>query len=161
VPEKLLVEAIDAITLAVLPADAFDECRNPAACPKETPPQVLAPPPAPKEKIVSLRVVRWARERDMVLRYTSQPRSPAAGTLKRGDLVKATGYTSQQFFQNGPPIKVIEVMLPDGTTRWALESIFEKPDPLAWPDINRRVTATFAPIKASGLLFRLLLVGLI
>ena len=37
VPEKLLLEAIDAIAVVALPADAFDPCRNPLACPKPSP----------------------------------------------------------------------------------------------------------------------------
>jgi hypothetical protein len=34
VPEALIVSAIDAIAFRVLPRDAFDPCRDPAACPK-------------------------------------------------------------------------------------------------------------------------------
>jgi hypothetical protein len=45
VPESLLLSAIDAIPRAVLPKDAFDPCRDPAACPKPAVVEPLAEPP--------------------------------------------------------------------------------------------------------------------
>jgi hypothetical protein len=43
IPEKLLLEAIEVMARAALPADAFDSCaRDPSTCPKPPP-----PPPAP------------------------------------------------------------------------------------------------------------------
>ena len=43
VPEVLMLSAIDAIPRAVLPKDAFDPCRDPAACPKPAVVQPLEP----------------------------------------------------------------------------------------------------------------------
>ena len=45
VPESLLLAAFDAITRWALPAEAFDPCRDPAACPKPPPPSPPQPPP--------------------------------------------------------------------------------------------------------------------
>ena len=126
VPEKLLLDAIDAIAVAVLPADAFDPCRNPLACPKETPERPsTAAPAAPKEKLSFLYVSRFARHHELIVRLEPDSRKPNAGLLSPGQPVQPTGRKSEEFVPNGVPIRWVEIRY-HGATRWALEKIFEK-----------------------------------
>ncbi len=127
VPEKLLFDSIDAMAVAALPADAFDPCRNPLACPKEAADKPSTPAPAaPKEK---LRFVSpWARHHELIVRIEPNSREPNAGILSAGQPVPVTGRKSEEFVPNGLPIRWLEIDY-HGSKRWALEKIFRKEDP--------------------------------
>lgn len=152
VPEKLLLEAIDAIAVAALPADAFDPCRNPLACPKDSPDQALAARPAPKKNLASLRVVSWANARDLYLKYEPHTSKPIARRLIPGEVFTPTGQRSEQFIANGLPLKWIEVQGKATETYWALEKVLEKADaddaPYdPWADRGQRVPPLYRRSK--------------
>jgi hypothetical protein len=146
VPEKLLLEAIDAITLAALPADAFDPCRYPPACPKEAADKPSTPAPAaPNEKLQFLTVAWWTRHHELIVRIEPDSTKPNAGVLSAGQPVQPTGRKHEEFVPNGLPIRWVEIKY-HGATRWALEKIFVKEgnddaryDP--WADRSKRVPA--------------------
>jgi hypothetical protein len=122
-------QAVDAIAMAVLPADSFDPCRDPAACPKPEP----LPRPAPPSPEHLRRVASWAPWHNLILRLNPNSRDPNAGRLTNGQMVLATGRTRTEGVPQGHrnqwiQITWIEIRMSDGTLCWALESIFEKPD---------------------------------
>ncbi len=129
VPEQLMGQAVDTIALAVLPADSFDPCRDPAACSK---PEPMPPPVPPAKPELLRRVASWAPSHDLILRLNPNSSEPNAGRLSHGQIVFATGRKQTEGVPQGHrnqwiQITWIEVRTSD-RTRWALESIFEKPD---------------------------------
>jgi hypothetical protein len=125
VPEGLILQGIDAIALAVLPADAFLACPD---C-----------PPAAQTPRMFRRVKTSAHLSDRVLRLWPHPRERIAGQLAPGAIVEVTGRSAVAYDeQPGVPITSLEIL--SGTNQkpmWALEKIFEpleqKPAPAPVP----------------------------
>lgn len=103
VPERLMLSAIDAMARTVLPADAFDPCRDPKAstCPKPTPveidPVATSSPPIPtlpKKQSRPIYCVDRFRLREydrLPLRADPSPYARAITYIAPGRCVTATG----------------------------------------------------------------------
>lgn len=126
VPEKLMLSALDAIARTALPADAFDPCRNPKACPKPpAPPPAAAapPPPAPVARAaLALCVKAGARGPDLEVRRQPDPFAEVFARLRpRQCGIEPTGHKDAYNTPWGPT--AWRQIIVDGDTGWVKDGV--------------------------------------
>jgi SH3-like domain-containing protein len=93
VPEKLALSALDSIAQMVLPADAYDPCRDPAACPKAVVPDEPAAALSTADRVLRLCVSATANPGDLAVYDQPDTTARIIARLRPGQCdVAATGH---------------------------------------------------------------------
>jgi hypothetical protein len=138
VPESLLLSAIDAIPRRVLPKDAFDPCRDPAAagCPK----------PAPAEASVKHQtfcVSRSASQAELIVFAEPNSSAPVIARLTRGQCgVPLTGHQHVAATPRG--WMRWHYVIIDGRKGWVTDGALRSPSPTTPAPRQRYCADAFA-----------------